>query len=121
MQLATEDDVAARLGRDLTSDEEDQLPGLLDESSALVEGYLGVTYTADDTVPSVVALVVSRLVARALTSGAPDDGSTSEAAGVYSIGYKEGAARLWLGRAEKLMLRKIGGGIVVVGLKSERC
>lgn len=119
MNLATQDDVEARLGRELTTAEIARLPGLLEEASAIVEGYLGVVYTTDDTVPPQVAIVVSRMVSRALTTSIPD-GVKSEAAGPYQRSYSDGASSLWLSKYDKLALRNVSGGVVSVPLRSER-
>jgi hypothetical protein len=115
--LATQNDVEARLGRACTSGEVARVPGLLDEASAIVEGYLGITYTG--SVPHAVVLVVSRMVARALTT-AVSEGATSEAAGPYTVGYRDGAASLWLSKNDKLALRSISGGASSVRFVSER-
>jgi hypothetical protein len=117
--LATQSDVEARLGRACTSGEVARVPGLLDEASAIVEGYLGITYATGDTVPHAVVLVVSRMVARALTT-AVSEGATSEAAGPYTVGYRDGAATLWLSKNDKLALRSISGGASSVRFVSER-
>jgi hypothetical protein len=72
-----------------------------------------------DTVPHAVVLVVSRMVARALTT-AVSEGATSEAAGPYTVGYRDGAASLWLSKNDKLALRSISGGASSVRFVSER-
>jgi hypothetical protein len=64
--LATPDDVAARLGRPLTPAEQAAVDGLIDEASALVIGYLGCDPSDPGPVPASVTVVVSRMVARAL-------------------------------------------------------
>lgn len=43
--LATTDDVALRIGRTFTSDEEDRVQALLDDASAAVRAYTGQTFT----------------------------------------------------------------------------
>jgi hypothetical protein len=73
---ASTDDVKARLGRDLTSDEQTRFPGLLEEASAIVDGYLGRHYTGEGGIPDAVRIVVSRLIARALRTALPE-GMTS--------------------------------------------
>jgi hypothetical protein len=118
MSLATQADVEARLGRDLTSDEDDRLEGLLAEASAIVEGYLGVTYGDDDEVPAVVAVVVSKLVARAFTASVVE-GPASLQAGPFSVTYRDNTS-LWLSKSDKLMLSNIGGGFTSVRLVSDR-
>lgn len=126
MLLATPDDVVARLGRDLTTAETARLAGLLAEASAIVEGYLGITYPEDTdpvAVPDPVSIVVSRIVARALTLGIPEGVTQqSETAGpfAHSNTYGQGLTSLWLGKAEKLMLRSLGGGVTSVPMRSER-
>jgi hypothetical protein len=122
--LATEDDVVARLGRDLLDSEEERLPGLLEEASLLVEGYLGVTYTVDDEIPDAVAVVVSRIVARAFT--APNqqllpEGARSATAGIYSVSFGGDRTNLWLSKVDKTTLANIGGGFNSLRLKSDRC
>lgn len=61
-------EVENRLRRPLTSEEEEYLPGIVDEASALVEGYLGVCYDEAAAVPEAVTVVTSRVVSRILTS-----------------------------------------------------
>ncbi len=119
MILATADDVANRLRRDLTDDEEDWVSAVLEEASALVEGYLGVTYTADDDIPSAVVLVVSGVAARSLLSPSTNvPEGLSLTAGPFSVtGVRDS---LWLSKADKLKLRNLGGGFTSVTLKSER-
>lgn len=126
MILATQDDVVARLGRALTSDEIARLAGLLEEASLLVEGYLGVTYSVDDVdpVPEAVTVVVSRIVARAFT--APNqqllpEGARSAAAGPYNVSFADARTNLWLSKVDKLTLRNLGGGFRSVPMQSERC
>lgn len=122
MILATQQDVETRLGRGLTESEVARLDGLLEEASALVEGYLGVTYTEDDVVPSVVAIVVSKMVARAITADPSAVAlaaiSESQQAGPFSARFRD--TNVWLSKSDKLMLRNIGGGFTSIGLVSER-
>jgi hypothetical protein len=120
MILATSADVEARLRRELTDEEAEFIDGVLEEASALVEGYLGVTYTEDDTIPDVVALVVSRVAARALTAPQVEiPPGMSLGAGPFTISARDNSD-LWLSRSDKLKLRNIGGGFTSVRLKSER-
>lgn len=67
--LADVDDLAARLGRDLTEAELAAAPGVIAEASALVAGYLGRDWPALDDVPGAVRIACSRMVARAMTAG----------------------------------------------------
>lgn len=123
MILATQADVVARLGRALTSDEIARLPGLLEEASAIVEGYMGVTYDDDPDTdnpapPDVVAVVVSKIVGRAFTTQTVE-GPSALQAGPFSVTYRDNTS-LWLSKSEKLMLRNAGGGFTSVRLKSDR-
>lgn len=121
---ASIDDVEARLGRELSAAERLEVQAFLLEASALVDGYLGVAEPLDP-VPDVVAAVVVKLVVRALTAdaGSPENVSTlQQSAGPYARTFTfagEGAS-LWLGAAEKLMLRPWYRGVVSVPLVSDR-
>lgn len=122
MILATQADVETRLGRDLTPAEEARLDGLLEEASALVEGYLGVTYTEDDVIPAVVVVVVSKIVARAITAD-PETMAVaamqeSSQAGPFSTRFRDN--NVWFSKSDKLMLRRVGGGFTSVRLVSDR-
>lgn len=126
MALASQPDVEARLGRDLTYSETALLPGLLEESALLVEGYLGVHYGPDDDVPDAARVVVSRVVARALVSpqNIPEGASAST---LQALDYSatsnfgsEGRTNLWLSKQDKLMLRSLASGFSSVALQSER-
>ena len=119
MALATEDDVAAALGRDLDSDVET----LLEEASDLVLGYL---HCPDlDPVPPAVSRVVASMVASALNRApgmaamAPGDSLT---AGPYSIsgGGDSSSGTVWLTNGLKLRLRPYRcSSMVSVSLQSE--
>lgn len=129
MALAIRDDVVIRLGRDLTDDEKEQADGLLDEASAIVEGYCGVD-EFDIPVPDSVAIVVSRMVARVLSAVTVDGSST---VGLESVQRGEGPFQQslkfssdqssggpWLTKIDKLMLRRFRRAVVSVPLESER-
>lgn len=122
MLLADQADVETRLGRDLTSDEVARLDGLLEEASALVEGYLGVSYTDDDDIPNVVVVVVSKIVARAIVRSADMDALAASLEGTNAgpFGARFRDSSVFLTKADKLMLRPVGGGFGVVTLRSER-
>ena len=122
MLLATQANVETRLGRELTAGELVRLGGLLEEASALVEGYIGVTYTPDDEVPVVVAIVVSKIVARAIGRSADMDAiaATMESANSGPFGAKFRDSNIFLTSSDKLMLRPIGGRFHSVVLRSER-
>ena len=68
MLLAELSDVAARLGEEVPENKVHVAEGLLEEASALVEGYLGRSF---DEVPRPVSVVVSRMVARVLQAPEP--------------------------------------------------
>ncbi len=123
MALATVADVEARLGRTLTEAERNRTdPGLLDEASALVIGYLGcdpmVTSATPPTVPPPVVIVTSRMVARVLQQGGSAGGQVPVGAdqvtrsmgpfsetygGFGSSGASSGAP--WIGSADRTMLK----------------
>lgn len=65
--LAGQDDVEARLRRDLTEAESSHIDSLLEEASSLVTEYCRGREFGDD-VPDVVRIVTSRVVARAFSS-----------------------------------------------------
>lgn len=125
MLLASQSDVEDRLGRDLTGAEEALLPGILEESSALVEGYLGVTYADADQVPDVVRLVVSRVAARALTSPT-DVPEGAESLTLSSLDFSAtsrfggGRSSLWLSKQDRMMLRPLHSGFTSMPMSSER-
>lgn len=129
--LATQEDVEARLGRTLTEDEVLRCPGLLEEASLLVEGYLGTVFKDPDGVddpgppiPAAVVVVVSRIVARAFTAPSQQllpEGARSATAGPYSVSFGDNRTNLWLSKADKTTLGNLGGGMNSIRLKSERC
>jgi hypothetical protein len=108
--LASSEDVAARLGRSLTIDEDDLVEGLLDEASVLVEGWLGCT---PDPVPDGVRIVVSRVAARAIAAGGsgaePGLQSVEATMGVFQVnrGFSADVTSggVWLTRNDKTTLR----------------
>ncbi|MEU2002065.1 hypothetical protein ACH47B_13335 [Rhodococcus sp. NPDC019627] len=109
MAFAELSDVATRLGRALTADEAAEAPGLLDEASALVEGYCNQDF---DPVPSTVRLVTSRIAARALTTPTTQDSAAVSSeqftAGPFTVNRSfvgDGSAT-WIGATEKTMLRR---------------
>lgn len=132
MALATAADVGDRLGRSLTAAETVKVDGLLEEASALVVGYLGCdpTDTSVDppTVPSVVAIVVSRIVARVFeqTASVAEFGSeaTTDSTGPFSTTVRYGAGTTsgapWLTKADKLTLRpfRCDGGFTSLAISA---
>jgi hypothetical protein len=118
MALATEDDVAAALGRTPDSDVET----LLEEASDLVAGYLGCPTL--DPVPPAVSRVVASMVASALNRApgmagiAPGDSLT---AGPYTVRSGDSSSgTVWLTNGLKMRLRPYRcGSSVSVALESE--
>ena len=114
----------ARLGRSLTAAEVVQVPGLLEEASALVAGYLGDAYP--DPLTDVVKVVESRIVARALTTSvAAGVASRQESAGPVSLqtvmtADAASSGGIWLSKADRLMLAGLRPSMVSVRLGSER-
>lgn len=107
--LAELSDVAARLGEEVPENKVHVTEGLLEEASALVEGYLGRTF---DDVPRPVAVVVSRMVARVLQAPEPSFAveTLSQSAGAFSQSQKftTGASggSPWLTAADKTALSR---------------
>lgn len=129
MILANQGDVETRLGRELTADELALLPGLLEEASLLVEGYLGIVYKDPSDpdgvpIPDAVVVVVSRIVARTFTAPSPQllpEGARSAGSGPYTVSFGDSRTNLWLSKADKMTLKNVGGGMTIVLLKSDRC
>lgn len=140
MSLASLADVAARLRRDLTTEEQSWVPDLIDEASAIVSGYLGVDLGetgvvggdgVSDAVPAAVRIVVSRMVARAMRQA---DTSAAPVAGVESMGrtmgpFTEqwklrdgaGSGSPWLENVDRITLKRyrVGGGMTSVPLAGD--
>lgn len=126
MILATQSDVEDRLRRDLTVDEGEYIDALLEEASVLVEAWLtkkGITYTDAGDVPRVVAIVVSRMVARALTTETPggQEGVTSLQAGQFSVRYGDPVtSSVFLSSSDKKWLANLFDSMVSIPLTSDR-
>lgn len=118
MALAAQADVEARLGRALTTPEEDRAPGLLDEASALIEAWFAAGgCTMGSPTPANVVLVVSRMVARVLKVAddeASDATAVTDSAGPFSRtrNYAAGASQgsPWINKNDRLLLRALCGG-----------
>jgi hypothetical protein len=121
--LATQADVEAILGRELTEQEAALVVSQLDEASDLVLGYLRCLTLATptpDTVVRVVAAMVAAVITRPATQPANADQLT---AGPYSMRYTEGSTSggPWLTAALKMRLAPYRcGSMVSVPLVSER-
>lgn len=126
MILATQSDVEDRLRRALTEDEGEYIDALLEEASVLVEAWLtkkGITYTDAGDVPRVVAIVVSRMVARALTTETPggQEGVTSLQAGQFSVRYGDPVtSSVFLSSSDKKWLANLFDSMVSIPLTSDR-
>jgi hypothetical protein len=125
VKLATRQDVAKRLadGLDDATDVED----LLDEASVMVEEHLRRTYAEDDTVPTAVTIVVSRMVARRVSADADSadavpDGVSSLMATDFQASFAEPfvSVGVWLNRTDKMMLRRYRVSAVSIPLTSDR-
>lgn len=127
MSLATATDVAARLGRDLDTDETARVEGLLEEASELVEGWCNRSFT--DPVPSGVRIVTSRMVARVFSG--PDSSdlgftvppgaeSTQVSAGSFQMSHRYGSdsssGSPWLSKSDRVMLRRWRRGVANVSM-----
>lgn len=125
--LASISDVEGALGRELDDEESLTVPGLLDEASDLVEGYLG---GVDSPVPGAVKRVVARMVVRVLAQsagGAPVGLSQMNvSAGPFSSQrtFRDGATSgaPWLENTDKTKLKRYrrGGGMISVSLSGEQ-
>lgn len=119
--LCTAQDVTARpqlAGVPLSAVQSAQLPGYIEEASTLVCGYLGHTYTADETVPEAARVVCARMVARALTTS-PVDPNASEYSRASAMGSFSATSTahvaadvlgggVWLTKQDKMALDSIG-------------
>lgn len=125
MALATDEDVEARLGRELTEAETLRVDALLDDASAIVIGYCGTDFEPAPY-PTAVVGVVAKMVARALARGSSAGGEfvDQQAAGPFSARYSASTSTgdMWLTAADKLALRphRRGGGMTSVQLVGER-
>lgn len=126
MILAEASDVAARLRRDLTDDETEHVDDVLLEASTIVESYLGnrgiPPYEEYEDVPPIVTLVVSRMVARALTANPLIPESTgSLQAGPFNANLSEAySTAVYLSRREKELLLGVSGSSASIALVSDR-
>lgn len=109
--LASDADVEARLGRDLDTSETAAVAGLITEASVLVVGYLNRDWTALADVPDAVRVVVSRMVARALTGSSNIPAGTESFSSSLSVmshtvklGTDVAIGSPWLSKADKISL-----------------
>lgn len=111
--LAEQEDVEKRLRRELTSDEEEWLPGVLEEASLLVVSFCGRSF---DPVPDEVRVVTSRVASRGVTAlrtapGAdPETDSLSSTMGPFAFNHKlrtdTGNGGVYLTKADKQVLSR---------------
>jgi hypothetical protein len=122
--LCTIDDVLDRpalIGVAITATMTAQIPGYIEEASALVCGYLGHQFagTDDDPIPNAARIVAARAVARALTA-TPVDGNCDSYTNGSTMGpFAHTSTRhvasdvlgggVWLTRQDKMALDSIGG------------
>ena len=123
-ELATDEDVAAALRRDLTDDESDQVAGLIAEAADLVAGYLHPC-EIPDPVPGAVTRVVASMVAAVFNRPAwiPPD-SQALSTGMYGATFAPGATSpgpyLTAAFKQRLEPFRCASGLVTVQLGSER-
>lgn len=119
MAFATTQDVAARLGRELTTAEDETAEYLLDAATSVVTEAVGKDddwasdLEASDDIPNVVRIVTTELAVRAL--GNPTGAqSVQETLGQYShsvryAGIYEGGGLLLTATEEMLLRRTVRG------------
>jgi hypothetical protein len=121
--LATQADVEAILGRELTEAEAALVSSQLDEASDLVLGYLRCPTLAVPT-PEAIVRVVAAMVASVITRPTSQPyGADQLTAGPYSVRYTEGSTSggPWLTAALKMRLAPYRcGSMVSVPMVSER-
>lgn len=124
MPIASPTDVAARLGRPLTTEESTRVEALIEDAEAVVVGYCRQTFS--DPAPVAVKGVVAKMAARTLSAATGPGGglAQSQSAGPFSITMSAASTSgdVWLTAADKLALRphRRGGGIGSVGLVGDR-
>jgi hypothetical protein len=119
--LATQADVEAILGRELTEQEAEHVVSQLDEASDLVLGYLRCPPATPipDAIARVVAAMVAAVIKRPATQPANADQLT---AGPYGMRFTEGSTSggPWLTAALKMRLAPYRCSVVSVPMVSER-
>ena len=122
--LATQADVEAELGRNLTTAEANRVDSLLVKASGVVIGYTGQDFEPAPY-PALVVAVTAGIVARSLATS-PDGAALPEQqnAGPFGVRYGSSVAGggVWLTQADKLALRphRLGGGLTSVQLVGDR-
>lgn len=121
--LTKQPDIEVLMRRELNPAEADALPFLDDEARFLIQGYTGEVYDENFPldIPREVTTVANRLIVRALRANPATEGvaSTQESTGPFSkqVTYVEGGSdRMYLGKAEKEMLKRRRQGFKVVHL-----
>lgn len=116
MTLASVVDVEARLGRNLTIDEQSVVDGLLDEASDLAVAFMRCT---PDPIPTEIVRTVSRMVARVLSTDPSVPFGLTQSARTQTAGpmtltnsqsFSEGSTSRapWLSATDKVVLRRFG-------------
>lgn len=120
MAYATVQDVADRLGRPLTPDEEARVHVLLGDAAALIDAHTGGLL--GDPVPDAALRVNAQMVARVLAAGDVPVGAESQTVGPFAVRFGAGytAGGVWLSSTDKQMLRPWRASTVSVLLESER-
>ncbi len=114
---ATSDDVTARLGRQLTEDEQTQVPTLLSDTEILIRSrILDLDDKAqDEAYLAILKMVEANAVKRLIRN---PDGYTSESDGeyTYQINYKLASGGLEITSQEWALLG-VGSGIFTIGVR----
>jgi len=127
MAFASDADVAAALGRSLTSTETTSVATLLEEATDLLTGYLGCAPDpVPDTVRRVAARVVARVFSQAASAASPPVGATQvqQTVGPFSqsTSFQAGTSTgsPWIAAADRIALRpfRCGAGFRSVSLES---
>jgi len=121
--LANHSDVEARLGRKLTARERIKVDGLLPEASVEVRAYLGgAPDPSDQDAIEAVAVVTSRMVARAIHRG--DNIAESNQIGMgpfnqtVNFGSGSGGGGVWLSASDRRKLKPYRRSFTALAISS---
>ena len=120
--LTTQAAVERVLRRELNPAEADSLEQLDNEARFLIEGYTGETYDENFPldIPAEVTTVANRIIVRALRSDPTLEGvqSHQKTTGPFSQSttYVQGGGGMYLGKAEKEMLKRRRKSLSVLNL-----
>lgn len=130
--LATSDDVEKRLGRQLTTDEQLRVDGLLEEATLLAATLLpcyplGLSDEAKDDLAIIISRMVARVLERSQVNALGADSITESAGQVQRVlNFGTGAGQItggpWLAGTDKVLLKDVcgGDGLSAVALSSGR-